>query len=260
MNQTLQLIHERRSVRAFQNRAIEQECIEQIVDAAIRSPTAGNMMLYSILQVTDSELKKKLVTTCDNQPFIAKAPLVLLFLADYQRWFDYFMVSGVESYCTHHNTTMRLPAEGDLMLACCDALIAAQTSVIAAESLGIGSCYIGDIMENFEQHKQLFSLPQYTFPVTMLCFGYPTEAAASRKLTDRIGKSYILHENTYNRRDETTLNELFSNKLPGSFIADATNTAQHYYIKKFAADYSLEMTRSVRSAIQSWIGKMRDHR
>ena len=61
-----------------------------------------------------------------------------------------------------------------LFLACCDALIAAQTAVIAAESLGIGTCYIGDIMENYEEHEELFGLPKYVFPIRLICFGYPT--------------------------------------------------------------------------------------
>jgi len=252
MNKTLETIYNRRSVRAFDRQPLKQQTIDQIIDAAIRSPTAGNMMLYSILQITDPELKKKLVTTCDHQPFIAKAPLVLLFLADYQRWFDYFLASDVQPFCDRHKRVMRSPAEGDLMLACCDALIAAQTSVIAAEALGVGSCYIGDIMENFEQHQEMFCLPKYTFPVTMLCYGYPTEHAASRKLTSRISRKYIVQQNRYIRQDRSTLNRIFADKRPETFTGDAVNTGQHYYLKKFAADYSIEMTRSVRQMIQSW--------
>ena len=112
---------------------------------------------------------------------------------------------------------MRQPGEGDLMLASCDALIAAQTSLIAAESLGIGSCYIGDIMENFEQHKLLFNLPQYTFPITMLCFEYPTEKSASRKLTTRIAKKHILHKNIYQQTPDLILQQIFDEKKTRKF-------------------------------------------
>ena len=100
---------------------------------------------------------------CDNQPFIARAPLVLLFLADYQRWFDYYMLSGVEDLCRRRGEPLRKPQEGDLFLACNDALIAAQTAVVAAESLGIGSCYIGDIMENYE----IASGPVWAAPIRL---------------------------------------------------------------------------------------------
>ena len=165
MNATLDLLLNRRSVRAYEDRAVSPEVKARLLEATLRAPTAGNMMLYSIIEVRDQSLKERLVTTCDNQPFIARAPLVLLFLADYQKWFDYFLVSGVGDLCRAEEVTMRRPEEGDLFLACCDALIAAQTAVIAAEALGLGSCYIGDIMENYEQHREMFDLPNLDFSI-----------------------------------------------------------------------------------------------
>ena len=84
----------------------------------MQAPTAGNQMLYTILQITDQNLKERLAETCDHQPFIAKAPLVLVFLADFQRWYDAFASAGCHA---------RLPAEGDLMLAVADACIAPRT-------------------------------------------------------------------------------------------------------------------------------------
>ncbi len=148
MNSAIEAIMKRRSVRAYDSRPIEADVKDEILNAALRAPTAGNLMLYSIIEVNDAKKKNSLAKTCDNQPFIATAPWVLLFLADYQRWHDYFLACDVEKFCARSSLSMRLPAEGDLMLACCDALIAAQTAVIAAESLGLGSCYIGDILEN----------------------------------------------------------------------------------------------------------------
>jgi len=99
MNPVIQTILSRKSVRAYENKPIEADIKSVIIQAALRAPTAGNMMLYSIIEVDDQNKKKSLAKTCDNQPFIAKAPLVLLFLADYQRWYDYFVYSGVEEAC-----------------------------------------------------------------------------------------------------------------------------------------------------------------
>mgnify|MGYP002225984529 CR=1 FL=1 len=59
------------------------------------------------------------------------------------------------------------------MLAVTDTAIAAQNAVVAAESFGIGSCYIGDIMENYEKQRRLLNLPDYVFPAVMLVFGWP---------------------------------------------------------------------------------------
>ena len=116
---------------------------------------------------------------------IGKAPLVLLFLADFQRWMDYVKFSGAEEFNREHNLEEYIPGEGDMMLAINDALIAAQTGVLAAEELGLGSCYIGDIMENFEIHREMFNLPKYAIPITMLCIGYPTEQQKNRKMVRR---------------------------------------------------------------------------
>ena len=195
MNQVIETILKRKSMRAYEKKAIAPQVRAELLRATLRAPTAGNLMLYSIIEVTDQHLKNKLVKTCDNQPFIGRAPLVWLFLADYQRWVDYFVASGVEQLCQQTKTPMRKPGEGDLFLACCDALIAAQTAVIAAESLGLGSCYIGDIMENYEIQRDLFDLPKYVFPISLVCFGYPTPQQINRKQTTRFQEKFIIFEN-----------------------------------------------------------------
>ncbi len=253
MNETLRVIHNRRSVRAYQDKPIDRETTNMIIQAAMRAPTAGNMMLYSILEVKEQTLKEKLSKSCDDQPFIARAPLVLLFLADYQRWFDAYIAFDVPSFCDAEGEEMRLPGEGDLMLACCDALIAAQTAVIAAESLGIGSCYVGDIMERYEYHSQLLNLPRYTFPITLLCFGYPTEAAQERALSPRFPQACIHFEDQYRRLDEAELKRMLEPRERENHLGDAVNVGQQYYERKFAADFTIEMTRSVRQAIRTWM-------
>jgi nitroreductase len=175
MNPVMETLLARKSTRAYEERPIEPEVRNEILRATLRAPTAGNMMLYSIIDITDQRIKDRLAITCDNQPFIARAPMVWVFLADYQRWYDYFLASDVEALCRSRSEAMRQPEEGDLFLACCDALIAAQNAVIAAESYGVGSCYIGDIIEQHEAHKELLNLPRYVFPICMLVFGYPTQ-------------------------------------------------------------------------------------
>ena len=252
MNETINLIQNRRSIRSYEKKLISQENKNLIIYSAMRSPTAGNMMLYSILEVEGQEIKDKLVKSCDNQPFIAKAPFVLLFLADYQRWMDYFAVCDIDSFCENEKLTQRNPQEGDLLLACCDALIAAQTAVIAAESLGIGSCYIGDIMENYEFHKELFNLPKYTFPIILLCFGYPKEKLFNKELKPRFPQEYIHFKNEYKRFNNDDFEKMYKTRELKHYNANAANFGQYMYSKKFVADFTLEMTRSVRKTIQDW--------
>jgi FMN reductase (NADPH)/FMN reductase [NAD(P)H] len=260
MNETLELIHQRRSVRAYEDRPIDRETVDAIINAAMRAPTAGNLMLYSILEIEDQATKEKLARSCDNQPFIARAPLVLIFLADYQRWIDVFLASDVPSYCESRGEAMRHPGEGDLLLACCDALIAAQTAVIAAESLGVGSCYVGDIMERYEYHRELLDLPQYTFPITLVCFGYPTPAARGRGLTSRFPQPCIHFKNRYQRLDGDQLLRMIEPRKRRRSLGNAANVGQHTYVRKFSAAFTVEMTRSVRQAIQTWTAGLEGRR
>jgi FMN reductase (NADPH)/FMN reductase [NAD(P)H] len=251
MNDVLEVLLKRKSVRAYKKQAIPAEVRAQVLQATLRAPTAGNMMLYSIIDVTEQRLKDRLAITCDHQPFIAKAPMVWLFLADYQRWFDYFLQCGVEEACEHRGVPLRKPEEGDLFIACCDALIAAQNAVIAAESLGLGSCYIGDIMEQYETHRDLFSLPRYTFPICLLCFGYPTQGQIDRPRTSRFDGKFILFEDRYHPLTGEEFVEMF-HKRGGS---DApSNFGQSMYFRKFNADFSVELNRSVRAMLKAWSG------
>ena len=258
MNQVMDVLLKRKSVRAYEEREISSEVRAEILRAALRAPTAGNLMLYSILDVTDQSIKDRLAVTCDNQPFIARAPMVWIFLADYQRWYDYFCTSGVEEMCAQRNLTMQKPAQGDLFLACCDALIAAQNAVIAAESLGVGSCYIGDIMEQYETHREMLHLPQYVFPICMLVFGYPTQQQKDREYTPRFDEKFIMFENQYRRLNRNEFDEMFAErqgrllKIKSMVEQGITNVGQATYLNKFGAEFSIEMRRSVREMLKKW--------
>ena len=254
-NTTLELIEKRRTIRAYSKKELTKEEIDTIINGAMRAPTAGNMMMYSILQITDQEMKEKLVKTCDNQPHIAKAPLVLIFLADMQRWWDYFSISKVPELCEEIGKKFQTPQESDLLLASCDALIAAQNAVITAESLGIGSCYIGDIMENYEIHQEMFNLPKWVFPIAMLCFGYPKGDKEKIPLTPRFPQKFIHFKNKYKRLNEQDLTEMFQDSDRKITEKNAENMGQEVYLRKTGADFSIEMRRSVKAAIKVWLSE-----
>ena len=258
MQPTVQeILKNRVSLRQYAERPITQADKNAIIEAAMRAPTAGNMMMYSMIIVSDQDLKQRLSETCDHQPFIAKAPLVIVFFADLQRWFDYYEDSGVKDYCKDQGKDFAGPAEADLLLGCSDALIAAQNTVISAEALGIGSCYIGDIMENYETHQQLFNLPPFVFPISMLCYGYYPEGERA-KPRERFDSQFIVSENTYHCLTEKDREAMFSQRAKGfnpENTLGATNMGQMIFARKTGADFSLEMARSVRVAMNHWCGK-----
>ena len=256
MNPTLELIEKRRSIRVYDPTPLSQAEQDAILHAALRAPTAGAMMLYTILEVTDQASKDRLAVTCDHQPFIAKAPYLLLFLADYQRWVDLYTAAGCAERAAELGIPVRPPAEGDLLLAMMDALIAAHTAVIAAESLGIGSCYIGDIIENWEIHQALFDLPRYTFPAALVCFGKPAKPPSGSQ-TPRFDRKFIVHQDRYRRFTPAELDEMhlpfgLRSFEPRDYPNRAKNVVQMNYLRKFTAGFSVEMNRSVQEILKNW--------
>ena len=240
MNEVIKQLYERKSVRVFEDKEISAEDKAYILESATQAPTAGNQQMYTILDITDQGLKDKLAESCDHQPFIAKAKLVLVFCADYQKWYDAFEAGGCEP---------RKPGMGDLMLAVTDTAIAAQNAVVAAQSLGIGSCYIGDIMENCEIHQEMLNLPPYVFPAAMLVFGYPTQQQIARKNPARVAMKHIVHENGYRHMDASELKEMFSKNAVAKPYEEWLKA---FCNRKYNSDFSREMSRSVSKYMEAF--------
>ncbi len=233
MNEIIRALNERRSVRAFTDRPISAEDKTAVLTAATQAPTAGNQQLYTIIDVTDASLKQALVKSCDDQPFIADAQMVLVFCADCKKWYDAYLACGCEP---------RRPDVGDLLLAVSDANIAAQNAVSAAWSLGIGSCYIGDIMENCEEQRALLGLPDYVFPAAMLVFGYPTEQQLTRQKPERVALCHVVHENRYREMGADELERMWS---PRTTARGYEAWMRAFCERKYNSDFSREMSRSV---------------
>lgn len=257
MNQTIDLLDRRVSLRAYADRDIHGEHLDAVIESAMRAPTAGNMMLYSIIVIRDGKKKKQLSESCDHQPFIANAPVVLVFVADMQRWFDYYDRCGVKQFCETRDLEYAGPDVADLLLCASDALIAAQNAVVAAESLGIGSCYIGDIMENYETHREMLDLPDWAFPISMLCLGYyPENHKRVRRV--RFDREYVVFGEQYRRLSPDELDAMFEerqSRFPQNNSVGATNVGQLTYARKTGSAFAREMARSVKAALKRWDGR-----
>lgn len=245
MNDTLQALYARKSTRAFEKKPIPPEARQAILEAAFQAPTGGNMMMYTIIDVTDQALKDELAIQCDHQPFIATAPLVLVFLADYRRWLDTYRAAGLSP---------RRPAQGDIVLALTDAAIAAQNAVVAAESLGVGSCYIGDILEHCGDIRRLLDLPMEVMPAAMLVLGYPTAQQQARRKPTRFDGTYIVQENRYRTLspEEHRAMYLDRERRDGRENADFESGIAAFCRRKYESDFSLEMSRSVREYLAAF--------
>ena len=244
MNETIRLLMARKSVRQFVQEPMPQQDVETILDAAVQAPTAGNMTLWTIIHVTDPEKKRQLSVSCDNQPFIATAPLVLVFCADYRRWFELFKMLDL-------GEPLRTPGEGDLLLAMADTIIAAHATVVAAEALGYGSCYIGDILERCDTQREILGLPEYVKPVCMAVYGKPTPFQIERKKPPRFAISDVVHENSYRLQDADEMTAMLKKRQ--SLDGEAFDRWIMAFAKrKWNCDFSREMTRSAAQMIREW--------
>ena len=174
-NPVLDLIERRSTARKFTADPVTADERQAILHAASRGPSAGAMMFYSILVIDDERARRELCHLCDDQPFMLEAPFWLLFVADNRKWCDLYQAVGCyddPSLPSFPQYARRKPGIGDLLLSCQDTVIAAQTAVLAAESLGIGSCYIGDVIERGEQVAELLDLPPATVPISLVVFGH----------------------------------------------------------------------------------------
>ncbi len=250
----ISLIERRRSIRSFENRPVEKDVLDKLKDLTLRAPSAGNMLMYSVVEVKEQAKKDKLAKICDNQIMIAKAPVVWVYLLDMQKWINYFKESGCEE---KSSIKVRRPGIGDFHLAMQDALIAAQTTVLAAEALGLGSCYIGDIIENYEDLRELLNLPSLAAPAACLIMGYPKRP--SSPMTRRPARESMFMEDEYKEPHLKDLERMYGSQeeflrehktLPYN---NEGTIADYYYNRKYTSAFMDEMNRSAEVFIKRFV-------
>lgn len=236
---TIDELYARKSCRAFTEEPLTDREKEMILQASLQAPTAGNMALYEMIEIRDPKIKSLLAKRCDDQPFIAKAPFVVLYVASYQKWYD---------LCQGYGIAIPALGEADLILAIEDTMIAAQNAVVAAWSMGIGSCYIGDILENYEANRELFGLPQYAMPVSLVVFGRPTKAMTQRPKPARFELKDMVSVDTYAKRDFQTTEKMVAKVHP-----EVETFVRGLASRKLQAAFHQEMNRSVKKMLSVWL-------
>jgi FMN reductase [NAD(P)H] len=188
-NETLRLLNERASLRNFTDEEIEPEKIELLMQTVCNAPSGGNNQPVSIIKIQDKAVREKLGEMC-GQPFIGKAPLNLLFCIDMHRN-EVLAEVGECPYTAGH-------AFRHFWISFQDTLIAAQNVCTAADALGLGSCYIGTILEFFDDCVDMFELPQLVMPVVLVVFGYPASQPNHRK---KFQPQVMVHDEKYRKYD-----------------------------------------------------------
>lgn len=187
-NETLDVLLAHRSVRRFLDEPVSDDTLAAVVTAAQSASTSSNLQLWSVVAVRDAGRKARLAEYCGNQRHIVEAPLFLVWLADFAR---------LRQLAADHGQ----PLDGqDFLeagvLGCVDAALAAQNAAIAAESLGLGTVYIGGIRNRPEDVVAELKLPRYTMPVFGMCVGRP-DPAAPAEVKPRLAQRAVLHHEAY---------------------------------------------------------------
>jgi nitroreductase len=204
LNETLRILLTRSSCRSFENRVIPDEVLNQILEAGTRAATGGNLQPYSIICVRKQETKQRLAELNEDQSFIATAPVDLIFCLDWRRLGRW---AALEKAPFTANRSFR-----HFWISFQDTIITAQTICTAADALGLGSCYVGTIIDHLREHRSLLQLPDGVFPVVLLALGYPKFRPATKK---KLGPSYIVHDEVYRDASDADLRGMYEAKYPG---------------------------------------------
>jgi nitroreductase len=154
------------SVRAFTNEPVPEDALQAILVSALSAATSSNQNSWSVVTVRDPERKKRLMESTGSNPFIAQAPVFFVWVADLSRAHRLAEAQGVDPVVLHYQEA--------LLIATVDAALAAQNAVVAAESLGLGTCYVGGIRTQIDTVSELLNLPEYSYPVLGLSVGCPS--------------------------------------------------------------------------------------
>ncbi len=189
-----------RSIRKYSSEKVSSEVLEEILNAGIRASTTGNMQVYSIVVTQDDSNKEKLAPCHFNQPMVKGAPVVLTFCADYNRF---------NKWCEQSNANPGYDNFLSFVTGAIDALLVAQNVCIAAESKGLGICYLGTTTYTADKIIDILNLPKGVVPVTTVTLGYPDETP---ELVDRLPLNGVVHYENYKDYSNEDIKKIYSFK------------------------------------------------
>lgn len=187
MNAVIKSLLSHRSIRAYMDKPVEEEVLDQIIKAVQAAPNWCNIQHVSIIAVKEPERRQKFARLCGNQQHIAEAPIFLIFCADYYRTWQACQANG-------QSMDEVMNQIDNVIVGANEVGIALGTAVAAAESFGIGTVAIGDIRLHALAAIQELNLPNYVLPLLGLCVGYPAENPG---LKPRLPKEAVYFEERY---------------------------------------------------------------
>jgi len=201
----LDLLNQHRTIRKYTEQTIDNELLDNLLTTACRASNTGNMQTYSVVVTTDPDIKQQLAPAHFNQPMIKQAPVVLTFCADYNLF---------SKWCEQRQAEPGYDNFQSFMATAIDTLLAAQTFCIAAESVGLGICYLGTTTYNAQEIITALKLPKLVVPVTTITVGYPADMPEQ---TDRLPLEAVVHRETYKDFTPNDIDRIYAEKESSDF-------------------------------------------
>ena len=193
-------IQNRTSIRKYSSREVSDELLNRLLEEAERTPTMGNLQLYSVVITRSEEGKKALAPAHFNQPMVTGAPVVLTICADYRR-----TTLWAENRKAHPGYDNIL----SFMNAATDALLFTQTFCNLAEEEGLGTCFLGTTVYMPKMIIDTLKLPKLVMPVATITLGWPDEQPA---LSERLPLRCIIHQETFEDYTPEKIDDFYAEK------------------------------------------------
>ncbi len=231
-------IKEHRSIRSFESRAIDKDTLTEILLAASRASTCGNMQNYSLIVTQQEDMLKKISPLHFGQVERMGAPCVVTVCADVNRFSEWCRQRGAEP--RYDNFIWFL--NGAI-----DALMAAQNLILEAEAANLGACVLGTTLYTAEAIIDLLELPKGVIPITTVVLGHPAE---NPPLTDRLPLEAVVHFEKYESYTSPKIEELWAEREASAETAallkenDLSNLAKIFTLKRYTAQDNLTFSKS----------------
>lgn len=214
MNEVISTILNHRSIRHFKDKQLSDEQIKTIVACAQAASTSSFIQAYSIIGIKDKEKKRKLAEIAGNQKYVAENGHLFVFCADLSR---HELIGEMEG----KDVLASIESTEKFMVALIDATLAAQNAAIAAESMGLGICYIGGIRNKLEDVKELLKTPDRVIPLFGMTVGYPEKINDQKP---RLPFEHVYHEEEYEQDQDIYLRQLQEyNQVISNYYVERTS-------------------------------------
>lgn len=234
MNSTIETILNHRSIRSFEEKPLDEETISMLVEAAQQASTSSYMMAYSIIGITDTK-KKEQLHEVSGHPHVLNNGHLFIICADYHRM-TYDAPDEVKE-----EMKANLENSEHLMTAAIDGALAAQNLAIAAESMGLGMCYLGSLRNDISKVDEILNLPEYVFPLFGIAVGVPAEHPEKKP---RLPQKAVYFENEYQDHEEVirTFNDKISDYYASRSSNRRTDTWSDQMQRRFRTPIRMDVT------------------